>query len=59
MQELSLDETFVSVSGKKGDVIVDLRTNSSTYKEWIGIELSEENHRALHITRGLHTDLQL
>lgn len=34
------------------DVIVDLRTNSQTYKKWIGIELSVRNHRALYIPRG-------
>ena len=38
--------------GKAWDVIVDLRQYSPTYKNWIGIELSSENHRALYVPRG-------
>lgn len=38
--------------GKALDVIVDLRMSSPTYKKWIGVELSEENHNALYIPRG-------
>lgn len=34
------------------DVAVDLRKNSPTYKQWVGIELSEENKRQLMIPRG-------
>src|SRR5690242_1937361 len=33
--------------GKIYDVIIDLRVNSGTYKQWIGIELSEENYKML------------
>lgn len=33
------------------DVIIDLRKDSPTYKEWIGVELSEENGRALFVPR--------
>lgn len=40
------------VKGKLWDVIVDLRLNSLTYKKWIGVELSEENHKALYVPRG-------
>lgn len=29
------------------DVIVDLRRDSDTFKSWIGVELSEQNHRML------------
>lgn len=34
------------------DVAVDLRKGSPTYKQWIGVELSEENKRMLYIPRG-------
>ncbi len=34
------------------DVAVDLRPSSPTYKKWMGVELSEENHRMLLIPRG-------
>ena len=33
------------------DVIVDLRPSSPTFKQWVGIELSEENHCALYMPR--------
>ena len=29
------------------DVIVDLRPESDTFKSWVGVELTEENHRML------------
>ena len=34
------------------DVAVDLRINSKTYKEWVGIELNEINKYQLWIPRG-------
>ncbi len=34
------------------DVAVDLRPNSLTYKEWVGIELTEEDRRAIYIPTG-------
>lgn len=35
------------------DVAVDIRTGSPTYKQWFGIELSEENKKMLYIAPGL------
>ena len=40
------------VKGAVLDVAVDLRRNSHTFKQWIGVELSEENKKQLLIPRG-------
>ena len=40
------------VKGAVLDVVVDLRRNSSTFKQWVGVELSEENKKQLLIPRG-------
>ena len=34
------------------DVIVDLRRNSATYGQWLGVELTEDNHRMLYAPEG-------
>ena len=34
------------------DVILDLRPDSPTYKEWIGVDLTAENGRALYVPEG-------
>lgn len=34
------------------DVIVDVRPESSTFKKWIGVELSAANRRMLYIPKG-------
>jgi len=34
------------------DVIVDLRPESATHKEWMSIELTEENHTMLYVPQG-------
>ena len=34
------------------DVIVDLRPGSATFRRWIGVELSQDNRRALYVPRG-------
>ncbi len=38
--------------GAVWDVAVDIRTNSSTYRKWFGIELSEENRTMFWIPPG-------
>lgn len=40
------------VTGSVYDVIVDIRSNSPTYGEWFGVELSEENKFQLFVPRG-------
>jgi len=38
--------------GSAFDVAVDLRPESRTFKQWYGVELSEENHLQFFIPRG-------
>ena len=35
------------------DVILDIRKNSPTYRKFASIELSEDNYRALYISKGM------
>jgi len=37
--------------GKVFDVMVDLRPESPTFKQWVGAELSEDNHTMLYVPR--------
>ena len=41
------------VRGSVFDVAVDTRRESPTYGQWVGLELSEDNHRQLWIPPGL------
>lgn len=34
------------------DAIVDFRSDSPTYLQWFGVELTAENHRALYVPQG-------
>ena len=34
------------------DVAVDLRPDSRTFRKWVGVELTEDNGRALYVPRG-------
>lgn len=40
------------VSGKGVDYVIDLRKGSSTYKKWISVEMSEDNHRQVLVPVG-------
>ena len=40
------------IKGSIWDVIVDLRENSRTYREWFGTELSESNRRMMYVPKG-------
>ncbi|MBU0653742.1 MAG: dTDP-4-dehydrorhamnose 3,5-epimerase [Gammaproteobacteria bacterium] len=39
-------------SGKVFDVAVDLRRSSATFGQWVGAELSDENHRMMWVPPG-------
>jgi dTDP-4-dehydrorhamnose 3,5-epimerase len=34
------------------DVIIDLREDSPTHKQWFGLELTQDNHKMLYIPEG-------
>ena len=40
------------IKGHVFDVAVDLRADSSTYGQWFGVELSEENKKQFYISEG-------
>ena len=40
------------VRGAVFDVAVDIRKGSATFGKWVGLELSEENHKQLWIPAG-------
>ncbi len=39
--------------GKIFDVVIDLRTDSDTFKKWISVELSENNYQMIYIPKGM------
>lgn len=41
------------LTGAIYDVIVDIRKNSPTFGQWVGVILSEHNHRQLLVPKGL------
>ncbi|PWU12443.1 MAG: dTDP-4-dehydrorhamnose 3,5-epimerase [Bdellovibrio sp.] len=38
--------------GAAMDVILDLRSESPKFRQWVGIEISAENHNAVYIPKG-------
>lgn len=40
------------VTGRVFDVAVDLRHSSSSFGQWVGVELSDDNHRMLWVPPG-------
>lgn len=40
------------VRGAMFDVALDVRPNSATFKQWVGVELTAENSRALYVPEG-------
>lgn len=40
------------IAGKIFDVIIDIREQSSTFLQWVGVELSAENKKIMYIPEG-------
>jgi dTDP-4-dehydrorhamnose 3,5-epimerase len=40
------------IRGALYDVVIDLRPDAPTFKQWFGVELTAENRRALYIPEG-------
>ena len=40
------------IAGKVFDVIIDIRTGSPTFLQWVGVELSAENKKMIYIPEG-------
>lgn len=38
--------------GKIFDVIIDLRPKSNTFRQWFGVEISDENYKILYVPEG-------
>ena len=41
-----------ALEGRIYDVAVDIRSDSPTFREWVGVELSAHNHRQLYVPEG-------
>jgi dTDP-4-dehydrorhamnose 3,5-epimerase len=41
------------IRGAVWDVVVDVRPGSPTYRQWVGLELSQANRRALYVPAGV------
>lgn len=46
------DKLVRCLKGALWDVVVDLRPDSPTYKQWFGAELTEENRRMMYVPKG-------
>lgn len=51
--DLRMAKLVQALVGSIYDVCVDLREGSATYKQWLGFELSAENHRQIYIPPGV------
>ncbi|CAM2935115.1 dTDP-4-dehydrorhamnose 3,5-epimerase [Paenibacillus sediminis] len=53
-QQTPYEETKLirCIRGAIYDVIIDIRPESPTYMQWIGVELSEHNNRSLYVPEG-------
>lgn len=46
------DKLVRCIRGRIWDVAVDIRRSSPTFRKWVGVELSAENHAQLYIPAG-------
>ena len=54
MQKAPYEETKLvrCTRGAIYDVIVDMREDSDTFKQWVGVELTADNYRMLYVPEG-------
>jgi dTDP-4-dehydrorhamnose 3,5-epimerase len=45
-------KTIRCIRGAIYDVIIDLRPTSSTYRQWVAVELTEDNYKMLYVPKG-------
>ena len=45
-------KTLSCLKGKIYDIVVDLRSESPTYMDWVSFELNEDNRNSIHIPPG-------
>ena len=50
--DLRMAKLVQVIEGRIYDVIADMREGSPTFRQWDGIELSDENHRQLYVPPG-------
>ena len=50
--EFAEDKLVTCIRGSIFDVCADVRKDSPTYKQWVGLELSESNGYALYVPKG-------
>ncbi len=48
----SEDKIVRCIKGRLFDVIIDIRSESKTFKNWFGVELSAENRLSLYVPKG-------
>lgn len=58
-QSFAEDKIVRCCRGAVYDVIVDLRKSSSTYLNWYGVELSEENQKMMYAPKGVAHGFQV
>jgi dTDP-4-dehydrorhamnose 3,5-epimerase len=46
------DKIVRCTRGALHDVIIDLRLESATFKQWIGVDLTVDNYRSLYVPKG-------
>jgi len=46
------------IRGSTYNAIIDLRPDSPTFKQWLGVELSADNHRMLYVPEGFANGYQ-
>lgn len=49
----SEDKLIRCVRGAIYDVLVDVRPDSPTFRQWLYFELTEDNHRSLYVPKGV------